>query len=72
MRVHMYIHTCVCIYVCSMYIVWNVCVYASICIEINVTTIKEQEAMKLKKSSSRGYIRKFRGRKRGEKMILLY
>lgn len=46
--------------------------YASICIEINVTTIKEQEAMKLKKSSSRGYIRKFRGRKRGEKMILLY
>lgn len=41
-------------------------------IEIYVTTIKEQEAMKLKKSSSRGYIRKFRGRKGEEKMMLLY
>lgn len=35
-------------------------------IKIYVTTIKEQEAMKLKKSNGGDYMGKFRGRKGGE------
>lgn len=35
-------------------------------IKIYVTTIKEQEAMKLRKSNGGGYMGKFRGRKGGE------